>query len=60
MAKTQKKQSTGGVGTQPLITVDPSLPSLQDHPFFKKKTAAAKEVLKRVGLPKQLTKKSKG
>lgn len=59
MAKGQKKQSNTGVGTQPLITVDPSLPSFQNHPFFTKKTAAAKAVLKRVGLPKQLTKKSK-
>jgi hypothetical protein len=60
MAKAQKKHSTAGVGTQPLITVDPSLPSFQHHPFFEKKAAAAKEDLKRVGLPKQLTKKSKG
>jgi len=59
MAKAQKKQSTSGVGTQPLITVDPSLPSFQNHPFFEKKATAAGEVLKRVGLPKQLTKKSK-
>jgi hypothetical protein len=60
MAKAQKKLSTGGVGTQPLITVDPSLPSFQDHPFFEKKTTAAKQVLKRVGLPKELGKKSRG
>jgi hypothetical protein len=59
MAKAQKKHTSAGVGTQPLITVDPALPSFDHHPFFEKKASAAKEDLKRIGLPKQLTKKSK-
>jgi hypothetical protein len=60
MARGQKKHGVSGVGTKPLITVDPSLPSFDNHPYFEKKAAAAKEVLKRSGLPKELTKKSKG
>jgi len=59
MAKAQKKQSSAGVGTQPLITVDPALPSFDQHPFFEQKAVAAKEDLKRVGLPKQWAKRPK-
>jgi len=43
---------------KPLITVDPSLPDFEDDPYFEKKTQAAKKLLRRVGLPPQLTKKS--
>lgn len=45
------------IGTKPLITVDPSLPSFGEHPFFVKKADAARKLFDRVGLPKGLTKK---
>jgi hypothetical protein len=56
MAKKPNKKPVTGVGTKPLITVDPSLPSFDGHPYFEKKAAVARETLKKVGLPKQLTK----
>jgi hypothetical protein len=57
--KSKKEMLLGiGVGTQPLITVDPSLPSFEGHPFFEKKAARAKALLKKTGLPKQLAKKT--
>ena len=58
MAQKSKKGTFVGVGTKPLITVDPALPSFDNHPFFEKKAAAAKALLKKVGLPKQLVQKS--
>jgi hypothetical protein len=51
-----KKKISKGIGTNPLITVDPSLPSFDGHPYFEKKAAAAKKLLTKVGLPKELTK----
>ena len=59
MPNKSKKQAEVKVGTKQLIVVDPSLPSFEDHPFFKKKTAQAKKVLNRIGLPKQLSRKAK-
>jgi|GEM_PF-7057466 len=47
------------VGTKPLITVDPSLPSFEGHPFFEKKANAAKKLFSKVGLPKGISKKSR-
>ncbi|MHA4808973.1 hypothetical protein ACX0G9_12745 [Flavitalea flava] len=58
MATKAKKEVQVGTGTQPLVTVDPSLPSFEGHPFFEKKAAKAKELLKKTGLPEQLTKKA--
>lgn len=58
MAAKGKKQISKRVGTKPLITVDPSLPSFDNHPYFENKAAAAKNLLKKVGLPKELTKKA--
>jgi hypothetical protein len=58
MSRKSKKEVLVGVGIQPLITVDPSLPSFEGHPFFEKKAAKAKALLKKTGLPKQLTKKA--
>jgi hypothetical protein len=58
MAKKSKKERSGPSGIKHLITVDPSLPSFEDHPYFKKKAAAAKALLEKVGLPKGLSKKS--
>ncbi|HEY4831298.1 MAG TPA: hypothetical protein VIH61_01885 [Waddliaceae bacterium] len=54
MTKKSKKEIHIGVGTQPLIAVDPLLPSFEGHPFFEKKAARAKALLKKTGLPKQL------
>ena len=34
MAGNKKRTKKVVIGTQPLITVDPALPSLKDHPFF--------------------------
>jgi hypothetical protein len=59
MAGNAKKTKKVVVGTQPLITVDPAIPSFKDHPFFEKKAATAKALLKKVGLPKQLATKTK-
>ena len=53
-----KKKISKGIGTKPLITVDPSLPSFDGHPYFEKKAAAAKKLLTKVGLPKELTQKA--
>ena len=59
MSKKSKKEALAGISTQPLITVDPSLPSFEGHPFFEKKAAKAKILLKKTGLPKQLSKKAR-
>lgn len=45
------------IGTKPLVLVDPTLPSFERHPFFEKKADAVRELIKRVGLPKELTNK---
>ncbi len=58
MAGKVKKETLKGVGTKPLITVDPSLPSFDGHPYFEKKAAAAKKLLKKVGPPKVLAQKA--
>jgi hypothetical protein len=58
MARKAKKQTSKGIGTKPLITVDPSLPSFDGHPYFEKKAEAAKKLLTKVGLPKELTQKA--
>ena len=58
MAGKKRKAATKKVGTKPLITVDPSLPSFDGHTFFEKKAASAKKLLKKVGLPKELTRKT--
>jgi hypothetical protein len=55
MARKEKKIKTNGIGTKPLIAVDPSLPSFEGHQYFEKKATAAKKLLKKVGLPKELT-----
>jgi len=55
MARKEKKGTSNGIGTKPLITVDPSLPSFDGHQYFEKKATAAKKLLKKVGLPKELT-----
>ena len=52
-----KKERSDPSGTKHLITVDPSLFSFEDHPYFKKKAAAAKALLEKVGLPKKLSQK---
>jgi hypothetical protein len=57
MAGKAKKLASIEIGIKPLITVDPSLPSFDGHPYFEKKAAAAKKLLKKVGLPKELTQK---
>lgn len=57
MLRKNKKDSFVQVGTKPFITVDPSLPSFEGHPFFEKKANAAKKLLSRVGLPKGINRK---
>jgi hypothetical protein len=57
MNRKPKKAVNVGISTQPLINVDPNLSSFDGHPFFEKKAAKAKATLKRVGLPKELSRK---
>jgi len=57
MAQKSKNQKIVTTGVQSLITVDPSLPSFEGHPFFDKKAEAAKAVLKKAGMPKQFAHK---
>lgn len=52
MPKRSKKEKIGLSGKKQLITVDPSLPSFEDHSYFKKKAAAAKALIEKAGLPK--------
>lgn len=52
MPKRSKKEKISFNGKKQLITVDPSLPSFEDHPYFKKKAAAAKALIEKTGLPK--------
>ena len=54
MPAKSKKTTSKRTGTESLITVDPSLPSFDGHPFFEKKAKAAKKLLEKVGLPKEL------
>lgn len=57
MSNRSKKEGFVQYGIKPLITVDPTLPSFEGHPFFEKKAQAVKKLLKKVGLPKHLTQK---
>lgn len=59
MANKSKNKNLATAGTQQLITVDPSMPSYEGHPYFEKKAAAAKHLLAKVGLPKHLSPKAK-
>jgi hypothetical protein len=54
-----KKQKQHIRTIQPIISVDPTLPSFEDHPFFVKKAAKAKARLDKVGLPKELRDKGR-
>lgn len=58
MAGKANKGNSKTIGTKPLITVDPSLPSFDGHAFFEKKAAVAKKLLNKVGLPKELIRKA--
>lgn len=58
MAGKVKKETSKAAGNKPLIIVDPSLPSFDGNQFFEKKAAAAKKLLKKVGLPKELARKA--
>lgn len=57
MIRKTNKGNCVQVGTKPFITVDPSLPSFEGHPFFEKKANAAKKLFSRVGLPKGIIRK---
>jgi len=59
MSNKPKKKGFIKVGTKPLVTVDPTLPSFEGHPFFEKKAQAVKRLLKKVGLPLHLNPKSR-
>jgi hypothetical protein len=59
MSRKSKKEIFAGLGTPPLIAVDPSLPSFDGHPFFEKKATKAKALLKKVGIPNQFSKKTR-
>lgn len=54
-----KKAKHSVIPAEPLINVDPTLPSFEGHPYFEKKAAKAKARLGKVGLPKQLSKRSR-
>jgi hypothetical protein len=58
MPRKLKKETSKGIGTKHVVTVDPSLPSFDGHPYFEKKAEAAKKLLAKVGLPKELTHKA--
>ena len=53
MAKKSKKQKQHIHTAQPLISVDPALPSFEGHPYFEEKAAKSKALLDKVGLPKE-------
>jgi hypothetical protein len=57
MLRKTKKEILVQVGTKPLVTVAPTLPSFEGHPFFEKKANSAKKLFSRVGLPKGINKK---
>jgi hypothetical protein len=57
MSETIKNKKTKALIKAPDFTIDPNIPSYENHPFFIKKAKEAKELLDRVGLPKELTKK---
>ncbi|TWV99272.1 hypothetical protein [Chitinophaga pinensis] len=59
MANKSRKADFNHIGIKPLITVDPTLPSFEGHPFFEKKANIAKKLLNRVGLPKSISPKSR-
>jgi len=59
MSNKLKKEGSVKFGTKPLITVDPTLPSFEGHPFFEKKAQSVRALLKKVGLPKNLPQKSR-
>jgi hypothetical protein len=54
MSTKGKKNTILDIGNKHLITVDPALPSFENHPFFEKKAQKAKELIRKVGLPKEL------
>ena len=58
MSRKIRKDTFVPICTKPFITVDPSLPSFEEHPFFEKKANAAKKLFSRVGLPKGIKRKS--
>ncbi|SFW91158.1 hypothetical protein [Chitinophaga sancti] len=59
MLRKTKKDTYVQIGNKQFITVDPSLPSFEGHPFFEKKANAAKRLFSRVGLPKGIGKNSR-
>jgi hypothetical protein len=59
MARKLKKGTIAGASSQLVVAVDPLLPSFEGHPFFEEKAAKAKAILKKTGLPKKLSKKSR-
>lgn len=58
MIRKPKKGVNKGISAQPLIAVDPLLHLFDGHSFFEKKAAKARELLEKVGIPKQFFKKS--
>ncbi len=55
--KTKKASTKGKASKKTGVVVSEKVGSYEKHPFFIKKTAAAKALLLEVGLPRQLTKK---
>ena len=57
MSAKSKKNKSNQQNLKPFIMVDPSLGSFEGNAFFQKKLEKAKEVIKKVGIPKQFAKK---
>lgn len=57
MSNRSKIDKAVRVGNKSFITVDPTLPSFEGHPFFEEKVKAAKKLLQRVGLPPRIARK---
>lgn len=53
----EKKTTTTKSSTKKTATVSEKVGNYEKHPFFIRKTAAAKDFLLKAGLPNQLTKK---
>ena len=59
MSMNDKKVSTKHLANKTInVIVTDGIGNYEKHPFFIKKTAAAKALLSKVGLPKQFSKKT--
>ena len=54
----KRKDKKKAKNKKPIINVTDTVGNYEKHPFFVKKAAAAKNLLAKVGLPKEMSKKS--